>query len=68
MNSQSKSQVFDGVLAHIAGRLEQLAVGGRLVMPVGSGVEQMMLVRRTERWDQRRILTNVLFVPLTGEH
>jgi protein-L-isoaspartate(D-aspartate) O-methyltransferase len=48
--------------------LEQLAIGGRLVMPVGTGVEQLMLVRRTERGDERRTLTNVRFVPLTGEH
>jgi protein-L-isoaspartate(D-aspartate) O-methyltransferase len=48
--------------------LEQLAVGGRLVMPVGTGVEQLILVRRTERGDERHALTSVRFVPLTGEH
>jgi protein-L-isoaspartate(D-aspartate) O-methyltransferase len=48
--------------------LDQLAVGGRLVMPIGSDVEQLVLLRRTERGDERRTLTNVRFVPLTGEH
>ena len=48
--------------------LEQLADGGRLVMPVGTGVEQLILVRRSERGDERRTLTHVRFVPLTGEH
>jgi protein-L-isoaspartate(D-aspartate) O-methyltransferase len=48
--------------------LDQLAGGGRLVMPVGVGVEQLVLVRRTDRGLERRTLTHVRFVPLTGEY
>jgi protein-L-isoaspartate(D-aspartate) O-methyltransferase len=46
----------------------QLAIGGRLVMPVGTGVERLVLVRRDEQGFDRRTLTTVRFVPLTGEH
>jgi protein-L-isoaspartate(D-aspartate) O-methyltransferase len=48
--------------------LDQLAVGGRLVMPVGAGVERLVLLRRTAAGDERQYLTSVRFVPLTGEH
>lgn len=47
--------------------LEQLAVGGRLVMPVGRGVEDLVRVVRTQRGFERDVLTRVRFVPLTGE-
>ncbi|MAT03589.1 MAG: protein-L-isoaspartate O-methyltransferase [Acidimicrobiaceae bacterium] len=46
--------------------LEQLAPGGRLVLPVGSGVEQLVRVRRTADGDVRERLMAVRFVPLTG--
>ncbi len=49
---------------------EQLAVGGRLVIPVGTEVGLQELVRVTrigaERY-QREVLANVRFVPLVGE-
>src|SRR5690606_21006403 len=47
---------------------EQLAVGGRLVIPVGiERVQRLLRVRRTgdERWDEED-LGPVLFVPLIG--
>ena len=48
--------------------LEQLADGGRLVMPVGRGAEQLVLITRTAEGDVRRVLTQVRFVPLRGRH
>jgi protein-L-isoaspartate(D-aspartate) O-methyltransferase len=48
--------------------LDQLAPGGRLVIPVGRGVEQLVRVTRTEHGDEREELLPVRFVPLTGEH
>lgn len=48
--------------------LDQLAPGGRLVLPVGRGVEQLVRVTRTEHGDRHEQLLPVRFVPLTGEH
>lgn len=48
--------------------LDQLAPGGRLVIPVGRGVEQLVRVTRTEHGDEHEDLLPVRFVPLTGEH
>lgn len=48
--------------------LDQLAPGGRLVIPVGRGIEQLVRVTRTPHGDEREELLPVTFVPLTGEH
>lgn len=48
--------------------LDQLAEGGRLVMPVGDGVEDLVRITRTSEGDVRDVITQVRFVPLTGEH
>jgi protein-L-isoaspartate(D-aspartate) O-methyltransferase len=48
--------------------LEQLAPGGRLVIPVGgSGDQELMLYTKTGRGVERRQLMPVRFVPLRGE-
>jgi protein-L-isoaspartate(D-aspartate) O-methyltransferase len=48
--------------------LAQLAVGGRLVMPVGTRTEQeLVLVRRTADGFEQSGLGGVRFVPLLGE-
>lgn len=45
--------------------LEQLAVGGRLVMPVGDNhSQQLYLITRQEQGFKQQILGNVRFVPL----
>jgi protein-L-isoaspartate(D-aspartate) O-methyltransferase len=47
--------------------LEQLAIGGRLVIPVGGrGDQELWLYTKTERGVERRDLMPVRFVPLRG--
>ncbi len=47
--------------------LEQLAVGGRLILPVGDQSQSLVLIRRTEEGYQKTELLPVRFVPMTGE-
>lgn len=62
---------FAGILAAAAprsvppGLLEQLAVDGRLVIPVGEGdVQDLLRIRRTATGFERETLERVRFVPL----
>jgi protein-L-isoaspartate(D-aspartate) O-methyltransferase len=43
---------------------EQLALGGRLVVPVDDGDQRLYVIERTERGLERRALERVRFVPL----
>jgi protein-L-isoaspartate(D-aspartate) O-methyltransferase len=69
-----KSQApFDGMLVAAAPLtvpdtlLAQLAVGGRLIMPVGpEGAQQLIRCVRREQGIERRVLGLVAFVPLVG--
>ena len=47
---------------------EQLAIGGRLVIPVGDQVQELVVVTRTgdDSWSEKRVFP-VRFVPMTGE-
>jgi protein-L-isoaspartate(D-aspartate) O-methyltransferase len=47
--------------------LDQLKVGGRLVIPVGSGTQELIRVTRTAEGFERESLLPVRFVPMTGE-
>jgi len=47
--------------------LEQLAMGGRLILPVGDYSQDLVLIRRTEEGYQRTELLPVRFVPMTGQ-
>ena len=47
--------------------LEQLAVGGRLVIPVGVGSQELLRITRTETGHTREELLPVRFVPMRGE-
>ena len=66
---------FDCILVAAAPRevppplLEQLAVGGRLVIPVGgtSMTQTLLLIERTKTGFERRSIIPVRFVPMTGE-
>lgn len=66
---------YQGVMVTAAGPdvpiplLEQLAEGGRLVMPVGSrGGQYLVLIKRKGDEFTRQNLSPVAFVPLIGEH
>jgi protein-L-isoaspartate(D-aspartate) O-methyltransferase len=64
---------FDAILVaaapdHVPEPLvEQLAVGGRLVMPVGEGLQELVRLTKTPQGVQREALMAVRFVPMTGE-
>jgi protein-L-isoaspartate(D-aspartate) O-methyltransferase len=64
---------FDAILVTAAAPrvpeplLEQLAVDGRLVIPVGDGWQMLEVHRRTEHGIERESVTGVRFVPMTGE-
>jgi len=47
--------------------IEQLAVGGRLVVPVGRFEQQLVRLRKTPAGISREVLFGVRFVPMRGE-
>jgi protein-L-isoaspartate(D-aspartate) O-methyltransferase len=47
--------------------LDQLKVGGRLVAPVGRGVQTLVRITRTQTGFERESLAPVRFVPMTGK-
>jgi protein-L-isoaspartate(D-aspartate) O-methyltransferase len=64
---------FDGILVTAAPDeipqplIEQLAVGGRMVIPVGNFYQQLTVVEKTDRGISKRVVFPVRFVPMTGE-
>jgi protein-L-isoaspartate(D-aspartate) O-methyltransferase len=47
--------------------VDQLAPGGRLVIPVGSGVQELLRITRDETGVHEERMLGVRFVPMTGE-
>jgi len=47
--------------------VEQLAVGGRMIIPVGRALQDLLLVTRGESGVEQRVLMGVRFVPMRGE-
>jgi protein-L-isoaspartate(D-aspartate) O-methyltransferase len=47
--------------------VDQLEVGGRLVIPVGAAVQKLIVVTRTAEGSRRDEIIPVQFVPMTGE-
>ena len=47
--------------------LDQLAMGGRLILPVGDANQTLVLLTRTPAGVERREVLPVRFVPMTGE-
>ena len=45
----------------------QLAVGGRMILPLGNGGQELVLLRKTESGLEREVSLPVRFVPMTGE-
>jgi protein-L-isoaspartate(D-aspartate) O-methyltransferase len=64
---------FDGILVTAAPvevpkpLLEQLRLGGRLVIPVGGRRQYLQVLQRTEEGIETKTLFGVRFVPMTGE-
>jgi protein-L-isoaspartate(D-aspartate) O-methyltransferase len=64
---------FDAIIATAAPEhvpqplVDQLAVGGRLVLPVGDVFQDLVLVTRDETGVREERLLGVRFVPMTGE-
>ena len=46
---------------------QQLKIGGRLVIPVGRGSQDLVVITRTESGFRSRTVTPVRFVPMTGK-
>ena len=46
--------------------IEQLAVGGRLVIPVGRFYQELVVLRKDEQGIHRESVADVRFVPMTG--
>ncbi len=70
----SEHAPFDAIIVaaapdHVPPALvEQLAVGGRLVLPVGGGrAQQLVVVTRTADGFTRQAVAPVMFVPMTGQ-
>lgn len=47
--------------------LDQLAIGGRMILPVGDVYQRLVLIVRTEDGLEQKDLLPVRFVPMTGE-
>ena len=68
-----EEQPFDGIILTAAPDhiplplLDQLRIGGRLILPVGDYSQNLVLIRRTEEGYQRTELLPVRFVPMTGQ-
>lgn len=64
---------FDGIIVtaapdHIPQPLvDQLKIGGRLVIPVGELFQELILVTKTEKGIKKENVIPVRFVPMTGE-
>ncbi|MCM2270135.1 MAG: protein-L-isoaspartate O-methyltransferase, partial [Thermoanaerobaculia bacterium] len=64
---------FDGIVVTAASPrvpqplLEQLRVGGKLVVPVGRFFQDLLVYTRTAEGYEKRNVIPVRFVPLTGE-
>ncbi len=64
---------FDGIVVTAAPKevppflVDQLRVGGHLVIPVGGSSQTLQLPERTQQGVRRKKLFEVRFVPMTGK-
>jgi protein-L-isoaspartate(D-aspartate) O-methyltransferase len=47
--------------------VDQLKVGGRMILPVGDHMQQLVLIEKGEQGITRKSVLDVRFVPMTGE-
>jgi protein-L-isoaspartate(D-aspartate) O-methyltransferase len=70
----SENAPYDAIIVTAApaavpkGLQDQLAQPGRMVIPVGAGFQELILVRRDERGIHKSNLLSVRFVPLVSTH
>lgn len=63
---------FDGIIVTAAPQsvpeelLEQLDIGGRMVIPVGGEAQQLKLITKREQGYEERVVESVKFVPLVS--
>lgn len=63
---------FDGIIVTASPRhvptdlLDQLAIGGRMLVPVGDSAQQLKCITRTDTGFEEEVLEDVKFVPLLG--
>ena len=64
---------FDAIIVTAAPKhipeplVQQLAIGGRMVIPVGNYYQDLVLLIKTEHGVQKKDITAVRFVPMTGK-
>lgn len=64
---------FDGIIITAAPTkipqplVDQLRIGGRMILPLGNQFQELILLTKTEKGLQRTTLLPVRFVPMTGE-
>jgi len=64
--------LFNGIIVTASPRLvpqdllEQLAIGGRMLIPVGDTAQKLKLIIRTDDGYEEEVLEDVKFVPLLG--
>jgi protein-L-isoaspartate(D-aspartate) O-methyltransferase len=69
----SEHAPFDGIIVTCASEhipeplMEQLKIGGRMVIPVGKYLQELVLITKTEDGIKRKSVAPVAFVPMTGE-
>jgi len=47
--------------------VDQLAVGGRMIIPVGTGFQELLLIEKTPDGVKKKSVLPVAFVPMTGD-
>jgi protein-L-isoaspartate(D-aspartate) O-methyltransferase len=63
---------FDGIIVtaapgHVPAKLvDQLKIGGRMVIPVGDESQELLLIEKTDTGITKKRITAVRFVPMTG--
>lgn len=63
-----ESIIVTAAPAHIPEKLvEQLSIGGRLVIPVGDANQELVLIKKTNAGVTKKRVTSVRFVPMTEQ-
>jgi protein-L-isoaspartate(D-aspartate) O-methyltransferase len=64
---------FDAIIVTAASEhipeplIQQLKVNGKMVIPIGDQYQELLLIAKTDKGIEKRTITPVRFVPMTGE-